>query len=1685
MTCELIGDLVAEAVVRRLDGSGDGGRQLRVTKLDKAELSEVARRLEARRPELGADFRFYILSKPWPGGEPRWFLPAHRSATTLRNEHNSNGVGSIVLLQDQASSDQQGLNKIPGLDDGLLNDSEIGIKLRAHLVARAWDHEGGSVELAPAFMFDLLNELWAAIVPPLRLWVPFIRAIARQLAPQRIALDAGAVADGIGGCLSHLRLFPDDTLRSLVDAQRRRARFELNHRLSDDLDPKGKAVDEDALLTVVANATFSDASGKPLSSMESAGIRLAISRRLQKLATDQSIQLRHWLRLFDEKSSAKGLGQRVDDALVATGNAQSLADFRALRITDRLDDNDPAAATKLLDEDRLASRLPTKLKRSVERLAEPRASTVDDPLRWLFQELYAALSDSESRGLAHFELVRATVRNNNDSRSLPLFAFLFGRTLGGLSASRTSALNVDSALTSVTDGVLGHIFERTRDAEGTEPEVGWDPVTLELRARGARSALSRVEWRPFDRTGVIAHAAVYGADDVAWSTTHDSPEAWVRHLLEGVASPGDTAQLHLDGGADESLHFADSLSDWRDLRREHIERVRREGLSASALSDYSDRWAETVLARAYRELKPSGAPLPSLGAFLAVDTFRDGRGGVTLLASHPLRARWIARHFDGMQRSILQLLESPESLILNPVNDRFYFDSLAQLSPHEQPAVTTYGDNLFVAVREDAWHQHYAVARRPDRADDEWLSDLDDASVDELAKVVEEFIVAHPHKMDGIAVLILVRSGGARVLKRLCRKAFKGTHMPRSVRLHVFAARREAQAIEMALADFDDPERRADSDTPYLDVVVHPWNVETLAIPSLDGFDEEVDIALVPNLFGSHTMVQDATKSRMDGGAAFDPWRDRPTYIESGGTVRGENVTRVLLPERPDTTLELWSTLAVRGFRNNAVGSDIDYLTIQVRFDKSRQLFDKLHQVSQWVVTLDAFIGRDQIESLPKRPDVILVRPEVGKNQAYTLIVSSERGRDFVLARLRGRIRSDLDAAFLPHLQALAERLYDSSRYLAPGLLLRAVGLGWAAQELIGLVIARKLVDERKLVAKADLGFVAWLSLDEHRHWFGAGRSSRADLLRIAFWRGEDGRTRLRATVVEAKFRSQTVSDIAETADPQVTNTADLIRHALAGQSSEGADSMAMVDLPFWRREILRAVQELPRGDDPTTAAYREIGSQKTSTLDALAEDWIKGNYDLEPIERVICSISTDGKTDSALLQSPAGADWYRIGQQEFHAILAELEPSLPRRPPITAAVAHGTRDVGPPESTASTAAAEDAGDAPTTESTTTPDVLVADPVVVAPSVSLPAAFVALPSASSARGLTQAALELKYKQLLDVFPTYKVVVGRPAAEPFREGPGFFLFRVEPGPGVRPDAVRNLVDEIKLQLALPADAVPRSYIDRGCVVFEVPKLEHERYYVDAESLWARTTPDPHRLHAPIGEDIKGDVVEVDFSSDVSPHLLVAGQTGAGKSVALETILLGLTRSRAPDRLKLGLVDPKTTELTIFEQSPHLLRPIGWEAADAIQLLKDAVDEMESRRGKFRERGARSLPEYNKKVLESGDSPMPWWLLVLDEYADLTSDKVDKKAIEESLLRLAAKARASGIHVIVATQRPSADVISTVVRSNLVAQLALRVRSAMESNIVMAEAGAEALAGRGDAFFKNARALVRVQCGRVNA
>lgn len=293
------------------------------------------------------------------------------------------------------------------------------------------------------------------------------------------------------------------------------------------------------------------------------------------------------------------------------------------------------------------------------------------------------------------------------------------------------------------------------------------------------------------------------------------------------------------------------------------------------------------------------------------------------------------------------------------------------------------------------------------------------------------------------------------------------------------------------------------------------------------------------------------------------------------------------------------------------------------------------------------------------------------------------------------------------------------------------------------------------------------------------------------------------------------------------------------------------------------------------------------------------------------------------------------------------------------------------------------------------------------------------------------------------------------------GPSVTRFELEPAPGVKVSSVVNLADDIALRLAAPGVRIEAPIPGKSAIGIEAPNTKNDpvclREVVEDEAVHKA----PSRLCIGLGKDISGNIIPADLAK--MPHLLVAGSTGSGKSVCINTIIAGILYKAKPEEVKLILVDPKVVELSNYNGIPHLLTPVVTEPKKAASALHWAVAEMERRYKAFAESHVREINSYNAQAQEK----MPFIVIIIDELSDLMM--VAKVDVEDAILRLAQKARAAGIHLILATQRPSVDVITGIVKANIPSRIAFAVSSQTDSRTILDMGGAEKLLGKGDMLF----------------
>lgn len=328
--------------------------------------------------------------------------------------------------------------------------------------------------------------------------------------------------------------------------------------------------------------------------------------------------------------------------------------------------------------------------------------------------------------------------------------------------------------------------------------------------------------------------------------------------------------------------------------------------------------------------------------------------------------------------------------------------------------------------------------------------------------------------------------------------------------------------------------------------------------------------------------------------------------------------------------------------------------------------------------------------------------------------------------------------------------------------------------------------------------------------------------------------------------------------------------------------------------------------------------------------------------------------------------------------------------------------------------------------------------------------------------INEAVIDKKIQDLLEKLSMFKI-----EGDVVRTytGPIVTTFEFKPAPNVKVSKILNLQDDLAMALKATTIRIQAPIPGKDVVGIEVPNDETDTIYIREilESDLFQKTSSP--LTMILGKDIVGNPFITDLKK--LPHLLIAGTTGSGKSVGLNAMILSLLYKNSPDNLKLIMIDPKMLEFSIYNDIPHLLTPVITKPMEAINALANMVAEMEKRYAMMADTRTKNIENYNEKAKKNGYEPFPYIVIIIDELADLMM--TSGKEVELSIARLAQMARASGIHLVVATQRPSVDVVTGLIKANLPSRISYKVGQKVDSKIILDSMGAESLLGKGDMLF----------------
>lgn len=1614
-----------------------------------------------------------------------------KSITYYRNNNKT----GLVYLETEDQSDAQGLQNFFTLRDSNFLDHSFdnvagGYQSVARLIAaEAWKSIGFGSE-PPSMMLahieQLIGHLHPKIEPvPVRKFIEFCYQVALAWRQYAAAVDEEVASQLIGECFWHLDLFPDGFWRDVTSDSRTHRRLELNVRYSELRSVSGD-MDPAVLIDIASRKEFFDEDGDGFDAINNqTWRRLCISYIENPVqATISLIPYFIFAQLFQKDATGIQLGDRARQE-IEESDRNRLAEVDALDVVAGINQKLQPDAERLLsviaqgEMPALSDLLTTKTRKMIERVAYPKPREFDNPLVETVRHL---VRFRQQFATEEIDVVRLEFAADAEKigPAAGLFAFLYGPTLlevseASLAAECACKLSIDLTLTNaITPPILR--TESSVNDEELEEDLRWEPVPVRWVAYGASGEILDASdvslWSPLS----ISHLALF------WflMTDVDSPS------ISGVGGFVASEEMRLSGdqwidpfvarvAGISSIPVASSyISVGQNIlcdrliesRNELHQDVQSNGLSISIINTYFDRWLD-LLNEARETMVPNGARIAAIDALLLSDSISFGSSRRQVLPSQAFRLRWIGRYLEESRKLLIDSLYGQAGFAAQ--DGDVYLDWLEGRCPREMPPVTV-DDNadLLFAHSEFSWFEYFS---KLETGDSSFGDDPDALSA--ICSRVNGYLDAHPYKRDGLSLLLVLPpsdQSAAQIIDLLSSTALKGGGC---ISMTVAAPRCRWEGIARGVeahGDSDNLERRIKL-FPSRDLSFVEFELGMNLATSIA--ERTFDIGIVINVLNGGMQPQQNTEPMIPVPGYFDVLFDRTTQMVSTGD--GGATSIIMRPKNPDKALDSWGTLVVRANRARPVSpaqpENTDFIELRLNFSGYAPLFNVMHQRCHWVVALERHVSRKQIESIEAgAPDVLSIQDGVGANGFGTLVVSSRSGRALIESRLIRKLRKLVPAEQLSssdgeNLARLASVIYDETRWTSPRLALNAMGISRVTEEILGLAVARAIADHLYPLPVRP-GFAAWISLDEYYSWFGGPGSVRADMCRLTFSQDDSGCVILDVLVVEGKLR--------QSFDPHGIKQASAIRQFMIDVlgTSEGQDSRKKIDATLWRDRIFSAVDMCA---DQARITFNNLQSSDTEDIEMLRShiraSFREGRYELNSANAVYSACLWESQTES--IESSITDDVQVVRTSNSHILPLVQRKQLdelfggPLKSEIKLQVEGLTSD------TTLVVVSSKMGGVDNSS--------VQDAV---PVQQIPDVITGSEKPTKRNALSEKDLQSLYGEILACFAAHGVSVSaaQKEDEPFVEGPASILFKVRPRPGVDPRKLYERADALKLNLKLDNEQSVGFGIERGYVTIDVPKSAEQRYFVDANTLWANWERPAAALVTPLGEDRFGQIVDLNFSSTNSPHLLIGGTTGSGKSEALNTILYGLVQHYSPQELRLMLIDPKGTELTDFQRFAHLEGEVGWDDADAVDLLTKAVAEMQRRYELFKENGVRSLADYNEKSEIA--ARIPWWVIVLDEYADLTSDPQSKKSIEFQLKRLAQKARASGIHLIIATQKPSGDVISTNLRSNLPAQLALRVKSGTESRVIMDETGAESLNGKGDAYLKSEGKLRRIQCARVD-
>ncbi|HIQ05918.1 MAG TPA: DNA translocase FtsK, partial [Anaerolineae bacterium] len=911
----------------------------------------------------------------------------------------------------------------------------------------------------------------------------------------------------------------------------------------------------------------------------------------------------------------------------------------------------------------------------------------------------------------------------------------------------------------------------------------------------------------------------------------------------------------------------------------------------------------------------------------------------------------------------------------------------------------------------------------------------------ELARVVQDYIETYPFVRDGLEVYLVQCRNGAlpgllvERLNRLAHRRRWDLHLNVIVHSTDRGAPLYRRVIEWLKAHEEFAARPPSAYFPSVTLKVLECGYEGL-------FQQvgDTDLVILPDVLAEKGQTVEAEIEEHSSGAeSVSLTGYLPVYrVQQAPFERGEFTRDILLTPFPQPALvQRFYNLQWAARERQAVPAEgAVRFRLRVSLQDWERELAELHRRFNWVTCYDTTVDRFLLEdTFPNTVELIRYSLGLGVKRRHNLTVSSSRrAREIVERRLTASLETLLPGTSEDFRHKVAQRLVEEAKQVSGDIVLRAAGPGAYLNELIGIVVAKYQVEQRYRAAHPD-ALTAWIYLDDFAHWFDRRVP---DLLFVAIPPKADGELPLHIEVIETKCIGET-HFAAEAADAQRQVAQGVNRLAKAW-----APGGTHLDAPYWYDQLYRAVVgnlAVHRDQMRLWEAFRHRLPRGDFTLEMSGHTWV---FCYEGSAGVL-GLSDEGE---ATVIAPDARDvphrYHHFGRAGLRRLLRDL-------------VEEKWGLEAPSETWSS------AYDQPLPTSETLEPEPVARPEGLVLTESVPEPSLTLPT----RDPMAEWCDVKARELARVLRDYDIRVYPIKPDEADVGPSVVRFKVRLRPGEKIGRLQNIAADLQRELAL--EAIPLIENVRGTRYVGIDLPRPEREIVPLRPALAELPQAPVG-HLPflVGKTPDGRTVTTDLT-DLT-HLLVAGSTGSGKTVFLYTLILSLTYQFGPEALSLLLIDPKQTDFVYFEGLPHLMGGrVVIEAEEAIAWLDQLTTEtLGNRTQQLRRARCRDIRDYNERL---PDAPMPPIVVIVDEYADLVQvlDRHHRQEFERRLVRLAQRARNVGIHLVIATQRPSADIVTTSLKANLPARIAFRLPSHHDSMTVLDQAGAENLLGKGDMLF----------------